>query len=161
MGHKKKKRNPELLKERRALPSSEACSILRSTVNTPDTEIKFWRAASAVLVSYVFFEHGEAGASLLLPNIWIRTGAIDIAIALIKCGSGMAQTLLYMQHKAYSDSLIDVLLRYDRIRRSNRLTSRYYWSFLGLCFTPTARTFFGWLQLCLDTIKVSPPQQGP
>lgn len=117
------------------------------------------RAASAVLVSYVYFERGKAGASLLLSNIRIWTDTINIAIALTNGRSCVDHTLSNMRNEAYSDSLIDLLLRYDRICRCNGSTSRNYRAIRGICFTPTSRTVSGWLQLCLGTINVSRPLQ--
>lgn len=74
--------NQEISKGRSTLPRSVARSILRTAFGKPDTDIKFLRAMLAVLVSYVFFVRGEAGALLLLPNFRIWPDTIDIAIAL-------------------------------------------------------------------------------
>lgn len=151
--------NPELSKERRAFSSSVARSILRAAVSTADTDLELLRSASAVLISYVFFERGEAGAALLLSNITVHQDSIDIAIALRKNRSRVAHTLSYVRNPAFSDSLIDLLLRYDRVRRSSSSASKFYWSLPGTRHYPSARTMSLWLKSCLETVDIAPPPQ--
>lgn len=73
--------HPEILKERRAIPSSVACNILKAALLAPDTDITFLQNAAAFLPKFGFFELGEAGASLLLEKISVTSEAIHIAIA--------------------------------------------------------------------------------
>ena len=64
--------DPDSKKGRRALPSTVARSIFNASMEAQDSDIGFIRSATAVLVSFDFFERGEAGSALLLENIHVN-----------------------------------------------------------------------------------------
>lgn len=110
--------DPKTLKERRALPSYVARQVLKAAILTPDTDLVFLRNATAVLINYVFFERDEAGASLLLNNIEATPDAIHVAIELRKNQSRVTNTLSYPHSPRFSDSLVDLALCHDSLRRA-------------------------------------------
>ena len=125
----------------------------------PSLNRQFIRNATAVLVSYVFFERGGAGAALRMDNIQVSAESIDLAIALRKNRSRVAHTLSYARLSPDKPSLIDLVLRYDRYRRSARSTSRYYWAIPGQRLTPSSASIYRWLQACLSHAGITPPPQ--
>lgn len=149
--------NPDGAKERRALPSSIARRIFQLGLSLPDSEIELIRSCTAILTSMVFFERGEAGISLRLTNIRVTPQAIDIAVVLRKNQLRVPHTLSYQRNTAFPDSLIDLALRYDSLRRSLNSTSQYYWALPRLRLTPTARTMNVWLTTVLQRLNLSPP----
>lgn len=151
--------DPGILKERRALPSTVARRICNAALEAADTELKFIRAAAAILVSYVFFERGEAGSALLMDNISVTHSSLDIAVALRKGKSRVAHTLSYRRNPHYQQSVIDLVLKYDRLRRSTTSRSNYYWALPGSRHTPSARYITSWLNLCLKRVNIQPPPQ--
>ena len=114
----------EAHRERRALPTTVARKIFDTAMAAPSLNRQFIRNATAVLVSYVFFERGEAGAALRMDNIQVSAKSIDLAIALRKNRSRVAHTLSYARLSPDKPSLINLVLRYDRYRKSARSTSR-------------------------------------
>ena len=151
--------DPTVTKERRALPSSVARKILDAALAAADGEIEFIRNASAVLVNLIFFARGEAGASLLPENIKVVKNSISLAIALRKNQSRVAHTLEYERNTDFGTSVIDLLLRYDRIRRSYRSGSKYYWALPGKRHDSSASRVSLWLHMCLRKVNTAPPPQ--
>lgn len=118
--------NPELSKDRRSLPGTVESSIVRAAVSTASDNLELLGLSCTVLTSYVLFERGEAGASLFLSNISVSQKYIYISIALRNNRSRVAHTLPYAPNPAFSDSLINMLLVYDRFRLSISSTSKFY-----------------------------------
>ena len=151
--------DPALSKERRAFPSTVARQIFRAAMSAASSDLKFIRNATAVLVNLVFFCRGEAGASLLMENIAVSEESVLVAIALRKNQSRVAHTLAYSRNSDFETSLIDLVRRYDSMRRSNRSASKYYWILPGEKHSTSASAITKWLHSCLNKINVQPPPQ--
>ena len=151
--------DPELAKERRALPATVARRILDAALDTPLSEMVFIRNATAVMVNLVFFSRGEAGASLLTENISVSANSIDLAIALRKNQSRVAHTLKYQRNPSFSTSVIDLVRRYNTVRRSAQAKSKYYCALPGQRHDFSANQITRWLRFCLQRVHVEPPPQ--
>lgn len=128
----------EAAKEHRALTSSVALQIFQAAMASSNADVTFLRNAWAILVSYVFFERGEAGISLLLDNVTVTHQSIDIAFALRKKRQRVAHPLSYRRSSRYSESLIDLVLHYDALRHGNGSKSRFYWALPGTRLSTSA-----------------------
>ena len=128
-------------------------------MEAPDDDLEFIRAATSVLVSLAFFEHGEAASKLTTENIQVSYNSIHLAVTLRKGKTRVAHTLTYKRNPNFKTSLIDLVLRYNKLRRSTATISNYYWALPGNRHTPTARHITMWLQFCLQRINVQPTPQ--
>lgn len=151
--------DPDKNKERRAFPISITRKIFNRNMDADDSNVTFIRAATAILISYVFFKRGEAGSALGMENNTVTPAKSDLAVALRKAKTSVAHTLSYTRSQDFSDSVIDLVLKYDRIRRSATTQSTYYWALAGYRHTPSARTITTWMKFCLYRINVQPPAQ--
>lgn len=107
----------------------------------------------------MFFERIETGVSLHLCNTVVARDAISIAIALRENQQRVAHTLFYTRGSNLDSSFIDLVQRYDSIRRNSCSGSKYYWALLVTRFSNSPRTMKLWLKFFLTRIQVSPPPQ--
>ena len=94
-----------------------------------------------------------------MDKMQVSERSIDLAIALRKNRSRVAHTLSYARLSPDKPSVIDLVLRYDRYRRTTRSTSRYYWGLLGQSLTPSSASISDRLQACLSHTGVTPLPQ--
>lgn len=119
-------------------------AIVKEDLRLPYSEMVKLHNCADILIGYVFFEPGKAGASLLLSNISVYQSSINTAIALRKNQQQFAHTLCYGRNLQFSYSLIDLVLRYDRLPRTCSTRSFYYWSIDGsLLYPPQKRSWYG------------------
>ncbi len=161
-GHRRAQSDPTSGKERCGIPATVMKRIADAALIAPISEIKFIRAASAVVVSYMFLERGEAGASLMMNNIRVTPTTVHLAIPLRKAGPLLTpHTLTYTRWARDQASPIDLVQRYDVIRRNSATRSTFYWSLplIQERFARSSNTITRYLKECLDHLTISPPPQ--
>jgi hypothetical protein len=151
-GHCRAQSDPSSGAERCGIPAVIMKRISDTALTAPITDIRFIRAATAIIVSYIFFERGEAGAGLTMDNIRVSPTAIHLAIPLRKAGPILTlHTLTYTRPQRNQPSPTDLIQRYYSLRRNCAIQSQFYWSLPLITgrFTHSSCTITKYFRKCL------------
>ena len=153
--------DPNVVHERRAIPAAVVRRILSTGLKAPPSVTLFLRNASAVVICFIFFARGEAGAALDISYIEVTQDAISIAVALRKNRSRVANTLSYPRADSPLGGPVQLLQRYDSYRRQLSTKSRYYSSLPSAShrFKSSSGLITEFLQACLSCLHIFPSPQ--
>jgi hypothetical protein len=158
--HRRATSTPTSGEERCGIPAPIMKRICEAALAAPFAQLRFIRAAAAICVSFMFFERGEAGASLSPQHIKVTPQAVHLAIPLRKNGPLLTpHTLTYRRTDPAAPSPIDLITRYDIIRRGSNSRSNFYWSLPALNerYRNTSATITGFLEESLQHLSIVPP----
>jgi hypothetical protein len=159
-GHRRAKSDQSSGAERCGIPAVIMNIISDTALTAPITDIRFIRAATAITVSYIFFERGEGGAGLTMDNIRVSPTAINLAVPLRKAGPILTpHTLTYTLPQRNQPIPADFIQRYDSLRRYCATRRQFYWSLPLITerFTRSSGTITKYIRECLTHLSISPP----
>lgn len=123
-------------------------SALKEILCMYDYEMVKIRNCPAILVGHAFSrEVKPVHIYFYLISLSVTSLSTSISIP-EKYKKGVARTLCCKPNRKIFGSLIDLLLRYDRLRRSLSTNYTYYWSIDGYRTYLSARTISEWMIAC-------------
>jgi hypothetical protein len=110
--HRRATSTPTSGEERCGIPVSFMKRIWDTVLAAQFAQLRFIRTATAIFVSFMFFEHGETGASLSPHHIKVTPQAVHLTIPLRKNGPiRTPHTLTYRRADPAAPSPLDLITR--------------------------------------------------